>query len=60
MAQNVSADDEIENSFDGVITTIGNDVYTLVSEENKDTFKTNGTIDFTREYTYAKKDCLLF
>lgn len=60
MAQNVSADDEIENSFDGVITKNGSDVYTLVSEENKDTFKVNGTIDFTREYTYAKKDCLLF
>ena len=51
--ENVSADDEVENSFDGVITTIGNDVYTLVSEETKDTFKTNGTVDFTREYTYV-------
>lgn len=54
--ENVSADDEVENSFDGVITTIGNDVYTLISEENKDTFKTNGTVDFTREYTYVNDD----
>ena len=54
--ENVSADEEVENSFDGVITTIGSDVYTLVTEENKDTFKTNGTIDFTREYTYVNDD----
>lgn len=54
--ENVSADEEVENSFDGIITTIGNDVYTLVAEENKDTFKTNGTIDFTRKYTYVNDD----
>ena len=51
--ENVSADEDVENSFDGVITTIGSDFYTLVAEENKDTFKTNGTVDFTREYTYV-------
>lgn len=54
--ENVSADEDVENSFDGVITTIGSDVYTLIADENKDTFKFNGTVVFTREYTYINDD----
>ena len=54
--ESVYEDEEVEDSFDGVITTIGSDVYTLVTEENKDIFKTNGTIDFTKEYTYTNDD----
>ncbi len=54
--ESVYADEEVENNFDGIITTIRNDVYTLITEENKDTFKTNGTVDFTREYTYVNDD----
>ena len=41
------------DSFDGKIITIGNDVYRLVAEENKDVFKTNGTTDFEKTYTYG-------
>ena len=54
--ENVSKDEESEDSFDGTVTTIGSDVYTLVTEENKDTFKTNGTTDFTKEYTYVNDE----
>ena len=54
--ENVSKDEEVEDSFNGTVTTIGSDVYTLVTEENKDTFKTNGTTDFTKEYTYVNDE----
>ena len=54
--ESVSKDEEIEDSFDGTVTTIGSDVYTLVTEENRDTFKTNGTTDFTKEYTYVNDE----
>lgn len=54
--ENASKDEEVEDSFDGTVTTIGSDVYTLVAEENKDTFKTNGTTDFTKEYTYVNDE----
>ena len=54
--ENIYADEDAENSFDGVITTINSDVYTLVTEENKDTFKNNGIVNFTREYTYVNND----
>ena len=54
--ESVSKDEEVEDSFDGTVTTIGSDVYTLVTEENKDTFKTNGTTDFTKEYTYVNDE----
>ena len=54
--ESVYEDEEVEDSFNGTVTTISSDVYTLVTEENKDTFKTNGTIDFTKEYTYTNDD----
>ena len=50
--ESVYADDEVENSYNGVITTVGNTVYTLVAEDNKDIFKVNGNTAFTKEYTY--------
>ena len=53
---NVIKDEEETDSFDGIITTIGNDVNTLIIEEYKDTFKTNGTTDFTKEYTYVNDE----
>lgn len=54
--ESVSKDEEIEDSFNGTVTTIGSDVYTLVMEENNDIFKTNGTTDFTKEYTYVNDE----
>lgn len=50
--ENVSKDEEVEDSFNGTVTTIGENVYTLVTEENKDTFKTNNNIDFVKNYVY--------
>ncbi len=54
--ESVAKNDDVADSFDGVITTIGGTVYSLVTEENKDTFKTNGTTDFAKEYTYVNDD----
>ncbi len=54
--ESVSKDEEVEDSFNGTVTTIGSDIYTLVTEENKDTFKTNETTDFTKEYTYVNDE----
>jgi RHS repeat-associated protein len=56
--ENLLANEEVENSCDSFITTIGNDVYTLVTEESKDIFKTNETIDFTKDYTYTKDNLM--
>lgn len=38
--------------------TVGTDVYSLVTEENKDTFKTDGTTDFEKTYTYSENNDL--
>ena len=54
--KNVVKDEDIADSFDGVVTKIGGTVYSLVTEGNKDTFKTNSTTDFTKEYTYVNDD----
>lgn len=48
--------EDVSDDYDGKKITVGTDVYTLVAEENKDTFKTNGTTDFTKEYTYANDE----
>ncbi len=54
--ERVSKDEDVTDSFNGVVTTIDDVIYTLVTEENKDTFKTNGITDFTKEYTYVNDD----
>lgn len=54
--ENVSKDEDVSESFDGVVTTIDDVVYNLVTEETKDTFKTNATTDFTKEYIYENDD----
>lgn len=46
--ETVYKDDEKADSFDGKVTTVGNDTYTLVTEESEDTFKTNGTTVFQK------------
>ncbi|MCM1365330.1 MAG: hypothetical protein NC215_10165, partial [Ruminococcus sp.] len=50
--QNVSKDEEKAGSFDGTITKIGSREYVLKSEENKDVFKTDNTVDFEKTYKY--------
>ncbi len=56
--ERVCEDDEITGSFDGTVITIGNDIYTLAVDENKDIFKTNGVTDFIKEYAYANEDLI--
>lgn len=48
--------EDVSDDYDGKKITVGTDVYTLVTEENKDTFKTNGTTDFEKTYTYVDND----
>jgi len=50
--QNVSKEEDKADSFDGVIEKIGDTTYTLQSEDNKDIFKTNNTVDFEKIYKY--------
>ena len=45
-----------ETDINTIITTIGETVYKLVSEENKDTVSTNGTVDFVKTYEYEDYD----
>ena len=54
--ESVSKNEENADSFDGRITTIGNDIYTLVTEENKDIFKNNGAVAFEKSYHYSDTD----
>ena len=51
-----SKDADDANSFDGTVTTIGGNVYTLVTEENEDTFKTNDIVDFSKKYVYNEEE----
>lgn len=48
--------EDVSDNYAGKKITVGDTVYTLVTEENKDTFKTNGTTDFEKTYTYANDD----
>ncbi|MBQ3136897.1 MAG: hypothetical protein IJB74_05370 [Clostridia bacterium] len=50
-----SKDADDANSFDGTVTTIGGNVYTLVTEENEDVFKTNNNVDFSKKYVYNEE-----
>ncbi len=43
-------DEEVENSFNGVRTTVGDRVYTLKTEEEKDSFLIGETEAFTKTY----------
>jgi len=47
-----SVDEEDENSFNGKVYTVGSAEYTLVEEENKDTFIAGNT-EYEKTYTYA-------
>ncbi len=50
--ENLYEDEEKEGSFNGKKITVGTDVYTLKSEENKDSFFTGETQDFIKTYEY--------
>ena len=50
-----SKGEEKPESLDRKITTIGEDIYTLVVEKDADTFMTNDSIDFVRQYLYNEE-----
>ncbi len=50
--------EDVSDEYEGKKITVGTDVYSLVTEENKDTFKTNGTTDFEKTYTYSENNDL--